>query len=209
MQVDSEKVGPSPSRFVAGLFTDHTAICDAVADLHDLGLGSERIAIALSREGKRAQLSGANPLPLQGPLPKSEHTWMWRLRHAIDNDSHHHRMGLTSDDKAGQHQAALCTEVDLAATLSSFGVAEDRIWLLDEEIGPKGALMIVDAGEQSLKVRSLIERNCGLICTGMALESRGPASEEADAAAPPETHSPNGPFTPASISAVIHPHHQT
>ena len=207
MQGDSEKVGPPTSRFVVGLFTDQAAVRDAVADLHNFGIRPERIAVALSREGKQAQRGGENSLPLQGPLAKAEHTWMWRLRHAVENDAHRHRLGLTSDDKAGQHQAALCTEVDLAEALTSFGVAEDRIWLLDEEVGPKGALVLVDAGEHSLKVRPLIEQNSGLICTGMALESSAPAGEQ-DHAAPTHLHSPKGPFTPASISSVIHPHHQ-
>ena len=62
------------------------------------------------------------------------------------------------------------SEIDLRETLESMGVAEDRILLLNREIREKGVLILVNSGNRSREVESIMERNSGQIRTDTVTE---------------------------------------
>ena len=162
---------------VVALFTDSVAASDAVADLQLAGFHANQIGIALSLEGKRREAAASSAAAGSDAIAAGKHSLFWRLRHSIQHDSHAQGFGLDSkaDANKSQDRDELYSEVDLEDTLLGLGVTEERIRLLDREIGPAGLLMLVDAGHHCSQVQSILERNCGYIRTDMATE-RPPSS---------------------------------
>lgn len=159
---------------VVALFTDSVAASDAVADLQLAGFHADRIGIALSREGKEREAASSSD---GDAIAEGKHSLFWKLRHSVQHDAHAHGFGLESktDADLSQQRDQLYSEVDLEDTLLGLGVAEERIRLLDREIGPDGMLMLVDAGHHCTMVQSILEDNRGFIRTDMATE-RPPAA---------------------------------
>lgn len=163
------------SDLVVALFTDSVAASDAVADLQLAGFHADQIGIALSLEGKRREAASA----ADGgeAITAGKHSLFWRLRHSVEHDTHAQGYGLesTTDADQSRNHDELYSKVDLEDTLLGLGVAEERIRLLDREIGAAGMLMLVDAGHHGSSVQSILENNRGFIRTEMATE-RSPSS---------------------------------
>jgi hypothetical protein len=172
-----EQTGPirvsEPPRLAIGLFTETTSVRDAVADLREAGFETSQIYVAFSAEHdsvdpKHEQLWQGHGKGLFG----GEHSVPWRIRHSFERDLH--RRGAES---MGPHAASAegkaaseCTEVNLHDILTSIGVAESRIWLVNRQVGQNGALVIVDALTRKRQAESILIRNCGQIRTDTATE---------------------------------------
>ena len=167
------------SNLVVALFTEGKSAHGAIADLKIAGIRGDRIAVAFSAEGKQAHWEEFQPLkPGQQPLAKDNYSFAWRLRRGFEEDLHHRGAEVlahgTADSPTDEVVASHC-EVDLQETLRAMGVAEDRIQLLNRILGQKGVLILVDAGDHSREVQSILERNTGQIRTDSATE-RPPAA---------------------------------
>lgn len=169
----TEKIRPSTSELVVALFVDSQPANGALADLRDAGFSNGQISIAFSAEGHQAQL-GKTAHNLGRPSFAEERPSLgWRLRRSFEHDLH--RSGtaqMTGQDKdlSSGETGQTYSEIDLRDTLQSMGVAEDRILLLNREIGEKGVLLLINAGNRSKEAESIMERNSGQIRTDTATE---------------------------------------
>jgi hypothetical protein len=170
----TEKIRPKTSSLVVALFADSQAVHGALADLTDAGFSKGQIGIAFSAEGKQARLGKTEAhYPGQHVVSDERTSLVWKLRRGIEHDLH--RSGtaqITGQDKDLSSGEPLedYSEIDLKETLQSMGVAEDRILLLNREIREKGVLILVNSGNRSREVESIMERNSGQIRTDTATE---------------------------------------
>ena len=167
-----QNIGITHSHLVAAVFLDEVSARDAIADLKLAGVRANQIGVALSDEGKRAHALNPEAEHLPGDM-EGKHSLLWRVRHSIQNDAHvHEGPGLSSR----QHAAAAneeqppFTEIDLTDTLRGLGIAEATIQLLHQQVGTKGFLIIVDAGDDENRIDSILLRNRGLPRTAMVTE---------------------------------------
>jgi hypothetical protein len=166
---------PTAPNLVVALFTDSQTMRDAIADLSAAGFGKSQISIAFSEAGKRTQAASSSS---KDRLPKEqaggEHSLSWKLKHSFEQDLH--RSGADQMRRADGNDSGEVglpySEVDLTETLSALGVAEDRILLLDREIGANGALVLVNPGYRAKEAQAILEHNCGIIRTDTATERR-------------------------------------
>jgi hypothetical protein len=159
---------------MAALFTETQSVRDAVADLREAGFGADHIYVAFSAEHDRFDPKHSELWQIGGHgVFRGEHSVPWKLRHSFERDLHHRTgAGPRSEElsgEGGQHDA-LCTEVNLHDALQSIGVAEDRIRLVNQQVGDHGALIIVECSCYGKKAKSILERNCGQIRTDTATE---------------------------------------
>jgi hypothetical protein len=161
-----------PSHLVAAVFLDEVSARDAIADLKLAGVRADQIGVALSDEGKRAQVLNQDAKHLPGDL-EGKHSVLWRVRHSIHHDVHRHQgWGLSSrqDAAAANQEQPPCTEIDLTDTLHGLGIAEATIKLLHHQVGAKGFLILVDAGEDEDRIESILLNNRGMPRTVMVTE---------------------------------------
>jgi hypothetical protein len=159
------------------LFTETRSVRDAVVDLRQAGFGPNQIFVAFSAEHdqfdpQHAELWQTSRHGLFG----GEHSMIWRMRHSFERDLHQ-RTGEVQEQEPEANPHA-CTEVNLHDALKAIGVAEDRIWLVNQQVGAHGALIIVNAGMERIerrKAEAILEKNCGQTRTGTATE-RPPGS---------------------------------
>jgi hypothetical protein len=170
----TEKIRPKTSNLVVALFADSQAAHGAIADLRDAGFSNGQISIAFSVEGKQAQLGKIEAYsPDQHVVSKERNSLAWKLRRSFEHDLHRSgtdQMARRNEDLSSDEPRETYSEVDLRETLQSMGVAEDRIFLLNREIGEKGVLVLVNAADRSNKAESIMERNSGQIRTDTATE---------------------------------------
>jgi hypothetical protein len=169
---DAQAGGTTPSHLVAAVFLDEVSARDAIADLKLAGVHADQIGVALSEEGKRAHAlnPGANHLP--GDM-EGKHSILWRVRHSIQHDVHRHEgLGLSSREHAAaaNEEQPPFTEIDLTDTLREQGVAEATIKLLHHQVGAKGFLILVDAGDNENQIDSILLKNRGMPRTVMVTE---------------------------------------
>jgi hypothetical protein len=161
-----------PSHLVAAVFLDEVSARDGIADLKLAGVHADHIGVALSDEGKRAHALSPGGKHLPSDL-EGKHSVLWRVRHSIRHDVHgHDGPGLSS-----RHDAAIAnaeqppfTEIDLTDTLRGRGVAEATIQLLHHQVGAKGILVMVDAGDRADQLESILLKNRGMPRTVMVTE---------------------------------------
>jgi hypothetical protein len=156
------------SDLVIGLFVQGKCFRDAVADLAQAGFRRNEIRAAFPIEGQRYL------------TPRSatrntnvKHSFIWRLRQSFEHDLHRRgrdQLSGTPEDSSFSEVKLLYSEVPLRDTLRALGVAEDRIVLLNNEMGADGALLLVDAGSRRMDVESILQRNAGIIRTDTATE---------------------------------------
>jgi hypothetical protein len=158
----------SSHHLVAALFTDGIAMSDAISDLEQAGFNANDIGVAFSAETRRS----SNPPNSLRAVSNGKHSFIWKLRRRFERDLHSLQVNLSTGEENGPPASfhPVYSELALDEVLSGMGVTRDRILLLDSEIGRDGALMLVDAGDRTREVQSILERNCGLIRTDMATE---------------------------------------
>jgi hypothetical protein len=170
-----QSVRPTAPNLVVALFTDSESLRDAVADLSSAGFGKSQISIAFSKSGKRAH---AGDVIARSSTDQSvsggEHSLSWKLKHSFEHDLHRKGIDQTkrTDEFVSDKFDLPYSEVDLTETLSALGVAEDRILLLDREIGTNGSLVLVNPGYRAKEAQAILEHNCGIIRTDTATERR-------------------------------------
>ena len=165
-------VGTSSSHLVAAVFLDEVSARDAIADLKLAGVRANQIGVALSEEGKRAHALNPGAKHLPGDM-EGKHSILWRVRHSIQHDVHRHEgLGLSSrpDAAAANEEQPPFTEVDLTDTLRRQGIAEATIELLHHQVGAKGFLILVDAGDNEDRIDSILLKNRGMPRTVMVTE---------------------------------------
>ena len=105
-------IGPD---LVAALFTESHSAHGAIADLESAGFRRDRVAIAFSPEGKKAEESSHKGHWGEPTPPESEYSLAWRFRHWIEHDLH--RQGaeqMSARHTSGaQHGEEEYSEVDL------------------------------------------------------------------------------------------------
>jgi hypothetical protein len=159
-----QATGTRSSSLVAAVFLDEVSARDAIADLKLAGVRANQIGVALSDEGKRVHALS----DLEG-----KHSILWRLRHSIQHDTHRHQgTGLSSrqDAAAANEEQPPFTEIDLTDTLRELGIAEATIKLLHHQVGSKGFLILVDAGDDEDRLESILLNNRGMPRTVMVTE---------------------------------------
>lgn len=164
-------IGPITGRDLAvALFTETQSVRDAVADLRQAGFQPSQIFVAFSAEHdqfdpQHAELWQSSRHGLFG----GEHSMRWRLRHSFERDLHHKSLGAFQQPEPEANPHA-CTEVNLHDALKAIGVAEDRIRLVNQQVGAHGALIIVEAAMERRKAERILEKNAGQTRTGTATE---------------------------------------
>jgi Heat induced stress protein YflT len=170
----TKKLRPKTFGLVVALFADSQAAHGALADLRDAGFSNGQISIALSVEGKQAQLGKAEADYLgQHAVSETRTSLVWKLRRGFEHDLHRSgtaQMAGQDKDTSSGEPFQNYSEIDLRETLQSMGVTEDRILLLNREITEKGVLLLVEAGDRSKEAESIMERNSGKIRTDTATE---------------------------------------
>jgi hypothetical protein len=171
-------VGPTGSRVVVALFGQTKQVSDAVADLTNAGFAKYQIRVAFADEAQQNHAGNGNGKPSQSSSNGSgrkAHTLRWRLRRSFELDLHRSgreqlaRKGGSSLLKAGDQYS----KVNLHETLLNLCKIEDRIRLLKSEIGPSGALVVVDADDRWNEAESILARVAGKIRTDTATERPG------------------------------------
>jgi hypothetical protein len=152
-----------PDELVAAVFFDDVSARDAMADLKLAGFAAESIGVAISEQGKRADL----PTDVDG-----KHSLLWRLRHSFQHDLHSKGPGFSTqaDPAAASAENLPFTELDLPESLLKAGVAPDTIQLLNDRMGTDGLLIVVDAGERLNEVESILVQNRGMLRTAMVTQ---------------------------------------
>ena len=167
-----QAIGAKPSHLVAAVFLDEVSARDAIADLKLAGVRANRIGVALSDEAKR--LHSLNPEAKHLPSNlEGKHSVLWRVRHSIKHDVHGHQgPGLSSreDAAAANEEQPPFTEIDLTDTLRELGIAEATIKLLHHQVGSKGFLVLVDAGDDEDRLECILLNNRGMPRTVMVTE---------------------------------------
>lgn len=159
-----QAVGMTSSHLVAAVFLNDVSARDAIADLKLAGIRANQIGVAVSEEGQEKYL----PTNLEG-----KHSLLWRVRHSIRHDVHGHEgAGLSSreDAAAANEEQPPFTQVDLTETLRGLGIAEPTIKLLHHQVGPKGFLIMVDAGNDEDRIECILLNNRGMPRTVMVTE---------------------------------------
>jgi hypothetical protein len=158
---------------VVALFTESQSAHGAIADLEEAGFGQNRVAIAFSAEGKKAQQEGSHKGHWGDETPPaSEYSRAWKLRHWIEDDLH--RSGaeqMSQQDTSAVQHGEHYSELDLHETLDGLRVPEERILLFDQILGADGVLVLVDAAGRSREAQALLEKNCGQIRTDSMIGS--------------------------------------
>jgi hypothetical protein len=152
------------SGVVAALFLKKKHVCDAVSDLNKAGFDKGRIRVAYSTErpgGPDGEAEGTD-----------EHSMSWRLRHSFNRDLHHQGAEIVAapNEQISNPAEPLYSVVNLHDCLQAMGLTEARIGLIDHEIGPEGALMLIDAGERWKEATTIVERDCADVRTDTATE---------------------------------------
>lgn len=174
MRTEAQTKSLSGRNLAAALFTETRCVRDAVADLRQAGFGADEIYVAFSAEHDQFDPQHSE---LWQTSQRGEHSVRWRLRHTFERDLHH-RTG--ADDTAVGHGTGAkelepaCTEVNLHDALKAIGVAEDRIRLVNQQVGAHGALVLVNAtthaNKTAVHAKTILEKNCGQIRTDTATE---------------------------------------
>lgn len=174
MRTEAPTKSLSGQNLSVALFKETQCVRDAVADLRQAGFGADEIYVAFSSEHDQFDPQHSE---LWQTSQRGEHSVRWRLRHSFERDLQH-RTG--TNDTAGQHGTGAkelepaCTEVNLHDALRAIGVSEDRIRLVNQQVGAHGALVLVNASTHAHKAKliakTILEKNCGQIRTDTATE---------------------------------------
>jgi hypothetical protein len=161
---------PTVSTLVAALFTETKSAHGALADLASAGIPGDRIAVTFSAAGQQTQRQQFDSTHSGAA---DDCSLVWRLRHGFERDLHHHGAKRASEKNplsmGSRVERPYCV-VELHDTLRGIGVAEDRIQLLDRNLGMHGVLILVEAEDQTREVQSILEKNCGQIRTDSVTE---------------------------------------
>lgn len=164
----------SNSDVVVALFQENKHVCDAVADLTRAGFGERQIRVAFGIEDHLHLRGGAdanrsNPKPGVGDT----HSVGWKFKQRFDHDLYRSGTDQIAGEDGGLpagESKTHCSEVNLRDMLLPLGVTEERIQLLNSEMGAHGALVLVEAGGRAREAESILERDAGVIRTGTATE---------------------------------------
>jgi hypothetical protein len=152
-----QAIGTKPSHLVAAVFLDEVSARDAIADLKLAGVRANRIGVALSDEAKRIHSLNPEAKHLPSNL-EGKHSVLWRVRHSIKHDVH------------GHQGPGLSSRPDAAAANEELGIAEATIKLLHHQVGSKGFLVLVDAGDDEDRLECILLNNRGMPRTVMVTE---------------------------------------
>ena len=163
------------SRVVVALFGQTKQVSDAVADLTHAGFDKYQIRVGFAADGRQeAPHNGHGNHKNASEDPRRQHTLSWRLRRSFELDLH--RRGESQLSGRGKDRSSpvrlheLYSTVNLHDALQSLCAREDRIRLLKNEIGPKGAIILVDAEDRWNEAESILARVAGKIRTDTATE---------------------------------------
>jgi hypothetical protein len=162
------------SDLVVALFRESHSAHGAIADLENAGFHRDRVAIAFSAEGKKAQEEGSQKGHWgEATPPASEYSLAWKLRRWIEGDIHRQgaeQMSAGAGNTSAGHLEEQYSEVDLHDALKGVGVPEKRILLLDQVLGIDGILVLVHACDRAREAEIILEKNCGQIRTDTVTE---------------------------------------
>jgi hypothetical protein len=179
MRTEASTGSLSGRNLTVALFTETQSVRDAVADLRDAGFGAGEIYVAFSAEHDQFDPQHSELWQCgEHGIFRGEHSVRWRIRHSFERDLHHRTGAYDTPQGPGGGARELhpaCTEVNLHDVLKAIGVADDRIWLVNQQVGPHGALILVDssahANHAELTAKTILEKNCGQIRTDTATEN--------------------------------------
>ncbi|HUZ05105.1 MAG TPA: hypothetical protein VMU62_07090 [Acidobacteriaceae bacterium] len=155
---------------VAGLFTDRKTLHDAIADLSHAGFGPDQIAVVFSTEENHSKRRSAEAQRPRLPEDLEDHSLVWKFKQSYEHDMHRRgdeqMSGAHLDEHSGDHRGPQYSEVDLWQTLALFGGAtEDRVKMMNREMGPEGSLLLVQCAGRAREVEMILEGNTGKIRT--------------------------------------------
>jgi hypothetical protein len=165
---------PTNSRTVVALFGQTRQVSDAVADLTLAGFGKCQIRVGFAKEGHPNL--GESKVKRKGSIRdwRGEHTLSWRLRRSFELDLHTSgKDQMARKDKDSLSSAKmedLYSKVNLHETLMALCTRDEKIRLLKSEIGPRGAIVFVDAADRWNEAESILARVAGKIRTDTAAE---------------------------------------
>jgi len=166
---------PANSRVVVALFGQTRQVSDAVADLKHAGFDKYQIRVGFAAEEHQHSKGNGHAKAIGATEdPRKQHTLSWRLRRSFELDLH--RRGETQLSRNRKSKAPsvglheLYSAVNLHDALQSLCAREDRIRLLKNEIGPRGAIVLVDAEGRWKEAESILARVAGKIRTDTATE---------------------------------------
>ncbi len=167
---NSVRAIPNVSDFVAGVFTDIKNAKDAILDLARAGFSPTQISIAYANESQMITKPSENS---ESDLSSAGHSLPWRLKQSFQADLYRKGEEQIKGDPGfviDEQTTQLYTEVDLTEALTNIGVSQERILLLDREIGSNGVFILVNALGHSQKAQEIIEGDGGTIRTESAAE---------------------------------------
>ena len=159
----TNRIKLTDSNLIVALFTDRQYAQGAIADLRDAGFSNRQIRIAFSIENKQTEWpkSAANDQG-QNAVSEERNSLAWRLKRSFEHDLHRKgadQMTGQDEDLSSSGPLQPYTQVDLRETLLSIRVVEQRILLLNREMGENGALVLVNAERRTQEVESILTRN--------------------------------------------------
>lgn len=162
------------SDLVVAVFLHHKGFRDSLVDLAHAGFTKEQVRVVFPvkdlpiytrrEDWSHSDLSEAH---------KEEHTLHWKLRQSFLHDLHRRgrdQMAGRQGKESSSDWEHMYTEKEIHEVFLPLGVCEDRIRLLNNEMGPDGAMIVVEAGWRSKEVQSILEKNFGFIRTDSATE---------------------------------------
>lgn len=163
------------SDLVIAVFLHHKGFRDSLVDLSHAGFTREQVRVVFPvksmpiytrrEDWSRSDLSEAH---------KEEHTLHWKLRQSFLHDLHrrgrNQMAGRQGNESSGDWEH-MYTEKEIHEIFLPLGVSEARIRLLNNEMGPDGAMIVVQSGWRSKEAQSILEKNFGFIRTDSATEN--------------------------------------
>lgn len=169
-----KNLGPAASDLVVALFIRSKCFRDAIVDLAHAGFSKDQIRVAFPIEGQPYLTPHAEGKPSHPEAhPEEEHTRIWRFKQSFEHDLYRsgaEQMAGVHEDSASNELETLYIKVSLREALAALGVAEERIVLLNNEMGPDGAIILLTAGPRWREAESILQHDSGLIRTDTATE---------------------------------------
>ena len=166
----------APLGVVAASFYDRKHANDAIVDLLEAGIAPSAIARAFptNADGRAATVT------------PQEHSWLWKFRQRHEEDLHQRGAEqMSSDGPLSQSDAetvdAEPVEIGLGEALQMFGAySTDRIAILNHDMSPKGALLLVKCDARVREVEAILEKNAATIRTDTVTTPLEPGESDPD-----------------------------
>ncbi len=174
----------APLGVVVASFYDHKHANDAIADLRKAGFGHDAVAITYPTNAKAGPNAEADRISASGAPPK--HSWLWKFRQRQEEDLHQRGdQQMSSDGTLPESDAEQMdvnpTVITLREAFEMFGTyTRDRVAVLNHDMGPRGALLLIKCDLRAREVEALMERNAGTIRTAAVTTPIEPGESDVD-----------------------------